>query len=239
MKRSISLLLFFLLLTSLLIAGCAAKQNANVGNPGQSKVEAATATPVLKVTEEFKSNETNTWSDPVFIVGNPKMAEIDTQSNSLSFNLKDLETYVYKFYDKEAYDDVEITANVSNLGDNSNGIALICRASDQGWYEFRASSGGTYEVFAYEQSKKDHGENPYRLIESGGSGLINAKDNKLGFSCKGTSLKMFANDKEIKPSHGPIDDSAFTKGKVGVGTMSFKRVPVKLAFDKVTIATPQ
>ncbi len=238
MKRFIASPLLFLMLASLILSGCGAKQNADVGSPGQSKVEAATATPKPQVTEQFTSADTATWSEPVFIVGNQKKTDITTQSNSLTFTLKDLETYVYKFYDKDVYEDVNVTTTMSNLGDNSNGVALVCRASDLGWYEFRASSGGTYEIFLYDQKTKDQGANPYKLLASGGSGLIGARTNKLMFSCKGTSLKIFSGDQEIKLSSGPLEDSTFTKGKVGVGVMSFKRVPVKISFENVSIAKP-
>lgn len=243
MKRSTIFALVLLLIVSLIAVGCggnaAQKAAQEAGNPGQTKAEvAATNTPVPQATAEFKQDDAKSWSDPVFITGNPKMTEITAESNSLGFTLKDVQTYVYKFFDKEAYDDVVVQADVTNSGDNKNGIALICRASQDGWYEFRVSSGGLYEVFVYQQKLKDRGENPYKTLDSGGSGLIGAKSNKLQFVCQGSSLKIFSNDKEIKPSHGPIEDSTFTSGKIGVGAMSLDRVGVKVFFDKVTISKP-
>jgi hypothetical protein len=242
MKRSILTVLFsIILLVSLVsLAGCNAKANAqDVGNPGQSNAPTPTVTPKPQITEEFKAAEPNTWSDPVFITGNTKLADITTQSNSLNFTLKDVETYVYKFYDKSAFEDAIVEAQVSNLGDNENGIALICRASDMGWYEYRVSSGGIYSVYIFDQKLKDRGENPYKMLDSGGSGLISAKDTQLKFVCQGSSLKIFAGNQEIKPPKGPIEDSTFTKGKVGVGAFSFSRVPVKISFNKFQITQPQ
>jgi hypothetical protein len=239
MKKLTTVLLLVMLAATILVGCSANNQSAQVSSPGQSGAPTPTASPVPEVTEEFKAEQPNTWSEPVFVVGNPKLTEITTQSNALTFTLKDNETYVYRFYDKQVYDNVVVSATVTNLGDNANGIALICRASGEGWYELRVSSGGTYEVFLYSQKIKDQGQNPYKLLASGGSGLIGAKSNDLQFSCNGSSLSILSGGKEIKPKTGPIEDSTFTNGKVGVGVMSFSRVPIKVGFDKVSIAKPQ
>lgn len=238
MKRTIYTLIL-LVAAAALVAGCGGNSKAEVGNPGQSALPTATPTPEPQITEEFQSGTMETWSDPLFVVGNPKMSEITAEGKSLLFTLRDVETYSYKFYDEKVFENVIVEAEVTNLGDNTNGISLICRASEEGWYEFRVASGGTYEVYRYDQKMKDRGENPYNMIDSGGSGLINAKTNQLKFACNGSSLQIFSNGKEIKPPRGPMEDSTYTKGKIGVGVMSFGRVPVKVAFDKVSITEPE
>ncbi len=242
MKRSkyqfISYLVLLLVMT--LTAGCAgAGSKAEVNNPGQSNLPEPTATPKPQITEEFQAEKPETWSDPVYVVGNPKMTDINMSSDVLNFTLRDVETYVYRFYDKSEFDDVTVESQITNLGDNKNGISLVCRANSDGWYEFRVSSGGTYEVFRYEQKLKDRKQNPYTLLASGGSGLLPSKSVSVKFVCAGNTLHLYANGEEIKPYQGVVEDSTFTKGKIGLGVMSFDRVPVKVDFGKVSITKAQ
>ena len=228
MKRAF-LLTSALLIFILLLTGCGKKE---VAQPDPTPEAAAPAADTAD--EPTEPVQSATWADLVFVTGTAKRTTLGEEGGGMTFTLKDANTYTYRFQEGVTYEDVTVEADVSNLGDNDNGFSLICRASDDGWYEFRASSGGLYNLFVYDAAMKERGENPYKTLDSGGSGLMTSKNTHLKFMCQGNTLRMFANGEEIEPTKGTIEDNTYTSGKIGVGAMSNARTPVKISFDQVT-----
>ena len=67
----------------------------------------------------------------------------------------------FVFLNKDhTYKDVIVQAQVENSGPLDNAFSLICRATDAGWYEFRISSNGYYELLRYDAYKKAGEETP-------------------------------------------------------------------------------
>ncbi|MDQ2693587.1 MAG: TIR domain-containing protein, partial [Chloroflexota bacterium] len=46
-------------------------------------------------------------------------------------------------------DDVKLEVLMTNKGVNTNGVSLVCRYSDQGWYEFWVSNDQSYGIYAF------------------------------------------------------------------------------------------
>ena len=55
---------------------------------------------------------------------------------------------------KHTYKDVIVQAQVENSGQLDNAFSLVCRATEAGWYEFRISSNGYYELLRYDACKE-------------------------------------------------------------------------------------
>ncbi|HEY9086555.1 MAG TPA: hypothetical protein VIO36_00200 [Anaerolineaceae bacterium] len=232
-----------LMLIALLAAGCGGKQaeaTEAAAEPTQSSDQAAAPTELAADagTETEAQEPAATWGDLQFVTGNAKRTTVEDQGGAVVFTLKDANTYAYRFQEGADYDDVTVEVDTTNLGDNDNGIALICRASDAGWYEYRVTSGGMYSVFLYDAALKGSGTNPYRTLDSGGSGLLTGKQSSLKFVCEGNTLRIYANGEEIEPRNGTIEDknNTFASGEVGIGAMSNARTPVKISFDTISIS---
>lgn len=135
-------------------------------------------------------------------------------------------------YDPFEYKDVRVDARVENHGDNTNDVAIMCRYSGAGWYEFNILSSGLY-YFNYISITED-GLTHITTITDGGSNKIKQDVNEYGILCQGDTISMYINGEKAKE----IKDSHLTSGKVAVQGFSLNRLPVKLYFDWVKISQP-
>ena len=185
-------------------------------------------------TEEFDvSNENWTY----FVTKNDINAD-DSGSVPYTedgFLIFDLSKYlnVYAMYDPYTYDNVRIDARVENRGTNNNNINLICRYSDEGWYEIAIANNGLYWLYAY-----DGARGSYAKIADGGSNKIKAgkEVNDYTFVCNERNLILYINGIETRTYTD--NQYVFRRGQVGVGASSFKDLPVKVEFDYVQISQP-
>jgi hypothetical protein len=145
-------------------------------------------------TEEFNSSA-DLWS--YFIIDGyqeknrlveedePKVS-VRTDNGYLVFEINKNYQYVYVTYDPYIYTDVRIDVRAENFGVNNNNVSLICRYSDQGWYEFNIANNGLYSILYAEWKPSKQGF-VYHLIANGGSNKIRmGKDvNEYTAICKG------------------------------------------------------
>jgi hypothetical protein len=175
--------------------------------------------------DEF-SGTTDNWSK-IFITGNTQdNAQVLFQNGRLHVELAPHEEAHLKMFETtHTYQDVIVSTEFENFGNNTNGVSVLCRVSKAGWYEFRVSTGGLYLIQRYDQSLKDAGQNPYITIVQGGSSFIKAglKKNKIAMSCIGSPFRFFINDVEItkeklKIPPTKLDEfNKFTEGTTGLG----------------------
>lgn len=151
--------------------------------------------------------------------------------------MDDPDLYVYYFYDPVLYEDVSLDLLYKNLGRNSNNINLLCRCSEDGWYEFTVQNDGLYQIWAFDIV----GERGYVLLASGGSTAILSgyQENEIAISCTGNTLTLFINQKQIKS----VTDNQFffSEGQVGFGVniSVFNPVtPVIVEIESLTISQP-
>jgi hypothetical protein len=185
-------------------------------------------------TEEF-DGDINNWT--YFTSKND--ANADTSSvepiAENSFLVLDLKKYlnVYVMYDPYTYTNVRLDVRVDNRGTNNNNINLVCRYSDEGWYEVAIANNGLYDIYAYDGVKGN-----YARIANGGSNKIKAgkEVNEYTFICNERNLILEINGFETNK----ITDNqyVFREGQIGVGASSFRDVPVKVEFDWVKISEP-
>lgn len=144
------------------------------------------------------------------------------------------QTYVYSLYDayfSGTFEDVTVWATVEKTGGpNRNNIALICRANDEGWYEFAITSGGLWELWLYDY------DDGYELLGEGGSNAINLQlaVNELALDCIGDELTLWANGSEV----GSVTNNRYSEGQVGVGVSSFDLPGVEVEIDDFFVTWP-
>lgn len=122
-----------------------------------------------------------------------------------------------------------------NRGVNTNFVGLVCRYSDQGWYEVDVLSSGVYYFYYVDQKYK------YTQIWNGGSQLVKtgSATNDYTLICSGNTLTLGINGTEVKSlklSGGSYP--VLTDGQVGLTVSSTDSTPVIVEFDEFVISVP-
>jgi len=186
-------------------------------------------------TEEFDGN-LDTW--PYFLTqGDESSVNYHIDSSKLYFQLTpqdEKKPWAYLVNKSFKYTDVQLETSTTNNGANSNGVSLVCRYSDAGWYEFLVSNGGTYTIYAY-----DGDSNFYHELASGGSAIINtgSATNVYTAICKGSELTLMVNGKIITTTNDKRFN--FTEGLIGLAVSSPQGLPVSVDFDYIKVSEPQ
>jgi hypothetical protein len=185
-------------------------------------------------TEEFDGDISN-WT--YFTSKNDSTAD-DSSVNPIAENsvlTLDLSKYlnVYVMYDPFTYTNVRVDARVENRGTNNNNINLVCRYSDEGWYEVSIANNGLYDLYAYDGAKGS-----YAKLANGGSNKIKTgkEVNEYTFICNERNLILKVNGIDTKTFTD--NQYVFREGQIGIGASSFRDVPVKVEFDWVKISEP-
>ena len=156
-----------------------------------------------------------------------------TKDGYLVFDIRHAQKYVYVNYTPYKYTNVRLDLKADNRGKNSNSVSLICRYSDEGWYEANVQNDGLYSILAYVVA-----DGRYYNIFNGGSNLIKqGKDtNSYTFICNGSDLTLGVNGTEVKT----ITDKIYKlrEGLAGFGVSSFDSLPVLVEVDTFEISQP-
>jgi hypothetical protein len=195
------------------------------------------ASPFFK--EQFDTDVLGDWTNFIF-TGDTKSdkskAKYSIENGKLVFDLTDNYLYSYLIYDKQTYEDVRVEVSAANRGKNNNNVSLICRYSDDGWYEFNIASNGLFNIFAYDATGAVH--KGYNAIFTSGSNAIKIgkETNVYVAVCSGKTLKLFINGEES----ASITESkyGFSRGNVGISISSFNVYPIIVDIDYFDIQTP-
>jgi hypothetical protein len=152
------------------------------------------------------------------------------------FDVSSKYLYTYVLYDPYNYKDVAVEARVENRGTNNNNISLICRYSDEGWYEFNIANSGLYNIYAATYNAS--GDVVYNFLADGGSNKIRSgkEINEYKIICRERKLSMYINGFETRS----LEDNKYVlrDGQVGISASSFDDLPVKVEVDWITISEP-
>ena len=134
------------------------------------------------------------------------------------------------------YSDVKMEVITTNTGINTNGVSLVCRYSDSGWYEFRISNGGKYSIYAFGPNGKIP-QGGYELVADASSNeiLIGKATNVYTATCNGNKLSLDINGTQVKTINARYD---FPEGNIGIGFSSPQNIPVDVEFESVKISQP-
>lgn len=179
--------------------------------------------------EEFDSdsNTVDSWS--WFLTsGNENEFDIYTQDGKLVFDIKGRNIYSYFTYDPWFYDNVRVDARAENRGKNNNNVSLICRGTEDGWYEFSIANNGLWWIWAYDGA--------YTQLANGGSTAVKmGRDvNEYTIMCYGSTLALYINGQEAHTMEER--NFSFREGQVGIGVSSFDVLPIVVEFDWVSIS---
>jgi hypothetical protein len=209
---------------------------SNVGAaalPVAEAISSATPTPAVPLyfTEEFDGS-LDRWQT----IGDASQVKLPPENGSLHFQLsqKDGQTpSVYLINNASPYNDVQVEAVTTNNGNNSNGVDLICRLNENGWYEFEVSNTGLYDIYAI-----DTPNNSYVTLGSGNSSAIKTglAQNTYTAICKGNELTLLVNGVLVTT----IQETKFifTEGRIGIGVSSLQGFPVDVSVESVKVSEP-
>jgi hypothetical protein len=127
-----------------------------------------------------------------------------------------------------------------NSGRRSNNISLICRKSDDGWYEFSVGSDAVWYLF-YAYISKNTSNAIYTLIANGATlALKQGNDtNEFTMICDGEKIAMMVNGMELIGSPARELVYKLKEGSVGMNVSSLNVIPVIVDVDWLKISQPK
>ena len=197
--------------------------------------DTATLAPQGFYTEEFNGN-----IDWMLFIKSGKESDFDLKTNNGKLVVhippqRTDEPWAYLINNAFKYTDVQVEVVTTNNGNNTNGVSLVCRYSDSGWYEFRMSNNQDYSIYAF---------GPGGTIPQGGYELANASsraihigqtENVYTGTCKGNELTLDINGTLVHTTSARYD---LPEGNIGIGFSSPKNLPVDVEFESVKISGP-
>jgi hypothetical protein len=201
-------------------------------------IETATPTPNPFYIEEFNT-DLAPWFE-FMTSGDSSLVEWKVDLGVLSIQLFQREVSTPRFYlvnDAFSYSDVKIEAVVTNRGNNSNGVGLICRYSDIGWYEVQVSNSQTFSVYVVDNiGMVSQGYNEVARSESNQI-LSGLSTNIYTMTCKGNVISLFVNGSLV----WEYTDTqfGFTDGKIGLSVWSPLTLPVNVEIETLTVSAAE
>jgi len=208
-------------------------------SPTVTTTAEAQALPETQVfyTEEFDGN-LDAWSSTI-TSGLESQVNMLLDNGVLAVQLsphEDKIPWVHIINDAFTYTDVQVETVVTNNGNNANGVSLVCRYSEKGWYEFLVSNAQLYAIYAYDAVGSV--QPGYFEMAAGGSPAVTAghTTNVYTAVCNGNELTLLVNGTLVKS----IADARynFTEGKIGVAVSSPQLLPVDVQIESVTVSEP-
>lgn len=196
--------------------------------------ETPTLAPQKYYTEEFDGN-LDAW--PYFLTqGDDSDVNFYLDGGKLYFQLlqnDEKKPWVYLVNNTFTYTDVKVEAYTENSGVNTNGVSLLCRYNQAGWYEFTVSNGGEYAIYAYDAENR-----AYYELASGGSPVINTGQsaNTYTATCRESELTLLVNGEVVTTTFDKRFN--FTEGLIGIGVSSPQGLPVSVDFEYVKVSEP-
>lgn len=180
--------------------------------------------PPLYFTDEFVS------SDPYwqFTQAAGSSAPVIDFNGSLQIDFKSPDTWMIGIHTAHTYENVLVAAKADISPDGS--IGLICRYSEDGWYEFNISNGVYSLLFG---SWLAPGVAKYvPIIIEENSAVSNSGEFSL--FCEDTFLRAYAGEKLLR--NIDVTNYGLTEGNAGVAAASFVDTLASAAFEWFTVS---
>ena len=193
---------------------------------------------------DFKDDINKDWG--LIIVSGLEEQLLWTQNNNkLRLQILPPNDTNFVFLNKNTnYEDVVVQAEVENFAQLDVAFSLICRASEQGWYEFRISPQGYYEILRYDAYKQKEGRLAYTNFVDRriGSSYIKGglETNVFALSCNGDQIKGYINGEELYKDKRPltIEDTTYTSGSFGFSVLGYGK-EVDMTFNWIETLKPE
>ncbi len=197
----------------------------------------ASPTPNPYYAEEFNAVPP-TWFE-FMTSGDTSLVEKSFDRGALAIQLLKRDELTPRFYyinDAFSYSDVKVGAVVTNQGNNANGVGLVCRYSDLGWYEAQVSNSERFSIYVVDNVGIF--SQGYNEVLTGDSKAIRSglSTNIYTLYCQGNVIRLFVNDELL----GEYIDTnfGFTDGKIGLSVWSPQSLPVNVDFETLTVSAP-
>lgn len=199
-----------------------------------SPTPAPTDTPVLQFFKEEFDQDPG-WN--YFLTyGDESKADVEFTDSLMTFNLTGTDIYTYYLFEDFKYRDVRLDIRAENRGKNNNNISLVCRYTEDGWYEFSTEGGGVWYLYA--AAPGNGGQIQYNIIDNGGAlALKQGKEiNEYSMVCQDDEIRLYINDTEIKT----VRENTYTfgDGYVGFNISSLNVYPIIVNVDWFEISEP-
>lgn len=201
--------------------------------------ESPTPTPNPYYVDEFNTDLTK-WS--TFMTSGDSRMVIPpvVDRGVLPLQLLQVDDRVGQYYlinDAFSYSDVKVEAVVTNRGNNSNGVGLICRYSNVGWYEVQVSNSQKFAIYVVDSiGLVSQG---YNEVFTGESSAIRSgpSTNVYTLTCKGKTISLSVNGQLV----GEFEDTylGLTDGKIGLSIWSPQTLPVIVDIETLTVSAPE
>ena len=172
------------------------------------------------LTKFLSSSELRDWE--YFPIGDGKRTRVDVSpsNDGLVFHIEDRDLSAYYVYEPAIYQDVVIRMQVENLGQNTNYVSLVCRRTNDTWYEFRIKAASLWQLYKYD------GE--YNQLVNGGTtaGKPGKAINEYEMRCIGNEISLRVNG---QPESAYRDnDDAYRQGQVGLSISTEDVFPIDI-----------
>ena len=201
--------------------------------------ESPTPTPNPYYVDEFNTDLT-TWS--TFMTSGDSRMVIPpvVDRGVLPLQLLQVDDRVGQYYlinDAFSYSDVKVEAVVTNRGNNSNAVGLICRYSNVGWYEVQVSNSQRFAIYVVDSiGLVSQG---YNEVFTGESSAIRSgpSTNVYTLTCKGKTISLSVNGELVDE----FEDTylGLTDGKIGLSIWSPQTLPVIVDIETLTVSAPE
>jgi hypothetical protein len=186
-------------------------------------------------TEEFDQDPGSDWVIDILGPGadaNKDTVKTEFTNGRLRVELPKDDLYLYYTFTGFTYDNVRLDLRADNRGVNTNNVSLVCRISDDGWYEWSVGSGGDWYLYAVTDK--------YNLLTSGGTNFLKQgkAENEYSMACKDKTISMFVNGQEIKQSPFTDNNYGLREGTVGFNISSLKVTPVIVEVEWLKVSEP-
>ena len=168
--------------------------------------------------------------------GNPDGFGYEIFDNRLRTDIQSQDTWVYYFFEGAGdFQDVRIDITAQNRASNTNFVGMICRYSDQGWYEANILNTGEYAIYyGGPEGLEDR-------IYKGNSTLIRTgqKSNSYTLICQGETLTLGINGIEVYSMPLRTGDYRYLEnGQVGLSVSTSYAIPVVVDFVEFIMSVP-
>ncbi len=220
------------------LAASQTPEAVSTAGPGDGPAQIpVTATPNPFYVEDFNT-DLATWIE-FMTSGDSSLVEKRVELGALSIKLLQRDEITPRYYlinNAFSYSDVKVEAVVTNRGNNSNGVGLICRYSDIGWYEVQVSNSQTFSVYVVDNvGIMSQGYHEIARFDSNQI-LSGLSTNIYTMTCKGNVISLFVNGNLL----WEYTDTqfGFTDGKIGLSVWSPETLPVNVSFETLTVSAP-
>lgn len=210
--------------TPLTTPGTAATSQAIA--PTETIVPSPTPEPFpLFFTDEFDT-ESSYWE--FLQTGGASAPTTTVQNGTLRIDLSSPDTWLIGIHNANTYENVFVhtTATVSPTG----AVGLICRYSEDGWYEFDAASDGNYSLLLGQWLSE--GVVKYvPIVTDVSNKLTETTTNEVGIFCQDNFVQLYVNDTMI--NRVEVTNYGLAEGHIGISAASLKDAATSVIFEKI------